>query len=56
MELEYLILIDKFLNNVVEVDVDVIVDSIGWVVIGGIMEYIEEVGIYFGDFVCFIFY
>lgn len=54
--MDYFILIDKFLENVIEVDVDFFIDSIGKVVIGSIMEYIEEVGIYFGDFVCFIFY
>ena len=36
--------IDKFLEDAIEVDVDVICDSTGDVVIGGIMRRIEEAG------------
>lgn len=43
--------VDCFFEDVVEIDVDVLCDGVE-VYIGGIMEYIEEVGIYFGDLVC----
>jgi carbamoyl-phosphate synthase large subunit len=46
------ILIDKFLENAVEVDVDAIADASGKVVIGGIMEHIEQAGIHSGDSAC----
>ena len=46
------ILIDKFLENAVEVDVDAIADATGTVVIGGIMEHIEQAGIHSGDSAC----
>ena len=48
---EHPVLIDKFLNNAVEVDVDCISDGTD-VVIGGIMEHIEEAGIHSGDSAC----
>ena len=41
-------LIDKFLEDAIEVDVDAICDGTT-VVIGGIMEHIEEAGIHSGD-------
>ena len=50
------ILIDKFLENAVEVDVDAIADKTGQVVIGGIMEHIEQAGIHSGDSACSIPY
>jgi carbamoyl-phosphate synthase large subunit len=46
------ILIDKFLEDAIEVDVDAIADSTGAVVIGGIMEHIEQAGIHSGDSAC----
>jgi carbamoyl-phosphate synthase large subunit len=46
------ILIDKFLENAIEVDVDAIADASGMVVIGGIMEHIEQAGIHSGDSAC----
>jgi len=46
------ILIDKFLENAVEVDVDAICDHTGQTVIGGIMEHIEQAGIHSGDSAC----
>ena len=52
VEPEHPILIDKFLENAVEVDVDAIADSNGKVVIGGIMEHIEQAGIHSGDSAC----
>lgn len=48
-----LVLLDYFFDDAVEVDVDVICDG-EMVLIGGIMEYIEQAGVYFGDFVCFL--
>ncbi len=52
VEPDHPILIDKFLENAVEVDVDAIADSTGKVVIGGIMEHIEQAGIHSGDSAC----
>jgi carbamoyl-phosphate synthase large subunit len=48
------ILIDKFLEDAVELDVDAVADATGAVVIGGIMEHIEEAGIHSGDSSCVI--
>jgi carbamoyl-phosphate synthase large subunit len=45
------ILIDKFLNDATELDVDAISDG-KRVVIGGIMEHIEEAGVHSGDSAC----
>ena len=52
VEPDHPILIDKFLENAIEVDVDAIADSTGKVVIGGIMEHIEQAGIHSGDSAC----
>ncbi|HEY9632825.1 MAG TPA: carbamoyl-phosphate synthase large subunit [Coleofasciculaceae cyanobacterium] len=52
VEPEHPILIDKFLENAIEVDVDAIADQTGRVVIGGIMEHIEQAGIHSGDSAC----
>ena len=43
------ILIDRFLEDAFELDVDAVADASGAVVIGGIMEHIEEAGIHSGD-------
>jgi carbamoyl-phosphate synthase large subunit len=48
------ILIDKFLEDAFELDVDAVADSAGAVVIGGIMEHIEEAGIHSGDSSCVV--
>jgi len=48
---EHPILIDRFLENAIEVDVDAISDGSD-VIIGGIMEHIEEAGIHSGDSAC----
>jgi carbamoyl-phosphate synthase large subunit len=48
---EHPILVDKFLDNAIEVDVDALCDGVQ-VVIGGIMEHIEEAGIHSGDSAC----
>ena len=46
------VLLDRFLDNAVEVDVDVIADRTGHVLIGGVMEHIEEAGVHSGDSSC----
>ncbi|HZP68174.1 MAG TPA: carbamoyl-phosphate synthase large subunit, partial [Rudaea sp.] len=46
------VLLDRFLDNAVEVDVDIVADSEGAVLIGGIMEHIEEAGVHSGDSSC----
>ena len=46
------VLLDRFLNDAVEVDVDAICDQNGEVVIGGIMEHIEQAGVHSGDSAC----
>jgi len=50
---EHPVLIDRFLQNAVEVDVDCISDG-GTVVVAGIMEHIEEAGVHSGDSACSI--
>ena len=45
------VLIDRFLSNAIEVDIDAVCDGID-VYIGGIMEHIEEAGIHSGDSAC----
>jgi len=46
------VLIDCFLQDATEVDVDAIRDSSGEVMIGGVMEHVEEAGIHSGDSAC----
>ena len=48
---EHPVLVDRFLNDAVEVDVDAICDGEA-VVVGGIMEHIEEAGVHSGDSAC----
>jgi len=48
---EHPILIDKFIDDAMELDVDAICDG-RKVVIGGVMEHIEEAGIHSGDSAC----
>jgi carbamoyl-phosphate synthase large subunit len=45
-------LVDQFLADAVELDVDVVADRTGAVVVGGVMEHIEEAGIHSGDSAC----
>ena len=54
VEPDHPILIDKYLENAIEVDVDALADQTGAVVIGGIMEHIEQAGIHSGDSACSI--
>ncbi|MEO7198783.1 MAG: carbamoyl-phosphate synthase large subunit, partial [Dokdonella sp.] len=46
------VLLDRFLDHATEVDVDVVADSEGNVLIGGVMEHIEEAGVHSGDSSC----
>jgi carbamoyl-phosphate synthase large subunit len=48
------VLVDRFLEDATEVDVDSIRDAIGDFVIGGIMEHVEEAGVHSGDSACVI--
>ena len=48
------VLVDRFLEDATEVDVDAIRDLSGAVVIGGIMEHVEEAGVHSGDSACVI--
>jgi carbamoyl-phosphate synthase large subunit len=48
------ILIDRFLERAKELDVDCVADATGAVVIGGVMEHIEEAGIHSGDSSCVV--
>lgn len=50
---EHPILIDKFLEDAVEVDVDAVSDGKN-TIIGGIMEHVEEAGVHSGDSACVI--
>jgi carbamoyl-phosphate synthase large subunit len=51
---EHPILVDKFLEDATEIDVDAVADATGAVVIGGIMEHIEQAGIHSGDSSCVV--
>ncbi len=46
------VLIDRFLEDATEVDVDAIRDISGEIIIGGIMEHVEEAGVHSGDSAC----
>ena len=46
------VLIDRFLDDATEVDVDAIRDASGEVLIGGVMEHVEEAGVHSGDSAC----
>jgi carbamoyl-phosphate synthase large subunit len=46
------VLVDRFLEDATEVDVDAIRDHEGNFVIGGIMEHVEEAGVHSGDSAC----
>jgi carbamoyl-phosphate synthase large subunit len=48
------VLVDRFLEDATEVDVDAIRDAAGDFVIGGIMEHVEEAGVHSGDSACVI--
>jgi carbamoyl-phosphate synthase large subunit len=46
------VLLDRFLSNAIECDVDCVRDSSGAVFIGGVMEHIEQAGVHSGDSAC----
>ncbi len=46
------ILLDQYLSNAIEIDVDALCDSSGSVVIAGLMEHVEPAGIHSGDSAC----
>ncbi|MBK6615951.1 carbamoyl-phosphate synthase large subunit [Ottowia sp.] len=46
------VLLDRFLNDAIECDVDAIRDATGRVFIGGVMEHIEQAGVHSGDSGC----
>ncbi|NKB40638.1 MAG: carbamoyl-phosphate synthase large subunit, partial [Ilumatobacter sp.] len=48
------VLVDRFLADATEVDVDAIRDATGEVLIGGVMEHVEEAGVHSGDSACAI--
>src|SRR6202048_282895 len=48
------VLVDRFLEDAIEVDVDAIRDRSGEVIIGGVMEHVEEAGVHSGDSACVI--
>ncbi|KAK4483533.1 hypothetical protein RD792_010730 [Penstemon davidsonii] len=48
------VLVDKYLSDAIEIDIDALADSHGNVVIGGIMEHIEQAGVHSGDSACTI--
>jgi carbamoyl-phosphate synthase large subunit len=52
VEPDHPVLIDQYLDNATEVDVDALCDATGTVVIGGLMEHIEPAGIHSGDSAC----
>jgi carbamoyl-phosphate synthase large subunit len=49
---EHPVLIDRFLEGAIEVDVDAVCDGEGDVFIGAVMEHIEEAGVHSGDSSC----
>jgi carbamoyl-phosphate synthase large subunit len=48
------VLIDRFLEDAVEVDVDAVRDNAGEFLLGGVMEHVEEAGVHSGDSACAI--
>ena len=46
------VLLDRFLSDAIECDVDCVRDALGATVIGGVMEHIEQAGVHSGDSAC----
>ena len=46
------VLVDRFLEDAVEVDVDAVRDGSGEILIAGVMEHVEEAGVHSGDSAC----
>jgi carbamoyl-phosphate synthase large subunit len=49
---EHPVLVDRFLDDAIEIDVDALCDATGEVYLGGVMEHIEEAGVHSGDSAC----
>ena len=52
MSAERPVLVDRFLEDAIEVDVDAVRDRTGEVLIAGVMEHVEEAGVHSGDSAC----
>jgi carbamoyl-phosphate synthase large subunit len=48
------VLVDRFLEDAIEVDVDAVRDRTGEVLVAGVMEHVEEAGVHSGDSACAI--
>ncbi len=48
------VLVDKFLEDAIEVDVDAVRDRAGQTLIGAVMEHVEEAGVHSGDSACVV--
>ncbi len=46
------VLVDRFLEDAIEVDVDAVRDRTGEVLVAGVMEHVEEAGVHSGDSAC----
>ena len=46
------VLVDRFLEDAIEVDVDAVRDATGEILIAGVMEHVEEAGVHSGDSAC----
>jgi carbamoyl-phosphate synthase large subunit len=49
---EHPVLIDRFLKQATEVDLDLVVDATGAAIVGGVLEHVEEAGVHSGDAAC----
>ncbi|HLL55600.1 MAG TPA: ATP-grasp domain-containing protein, partial [Myxococcaceae bacterium] len=49
---EHPILIDRFLKDAIEVDLDLVADRDGRCLVGGVLEHIQEAGVHSGDAAC----
>jgi carbamoyl-phosphate synthase large subunit len=49
---EHPVLVDRFLDDAIEIDVDALCDADGQVFVAGVMEHIEEAGVHSGDSAC----
>jgi carbamoyl-phosphate synthase large subunit len=49
---EHPVLVDRFLRDAIEVDLDLVADTAGQVLIGGVLEHIQEAGVHSGDAAC----
>ena len=47
-------LVDRFLEDAIEVDVDAVRDATGEMLIGAVMEHVEEAGVHSGDSACVV--